>query len=434
MKKILSFAVAVVMLLSLSIPMTYAAPETTGTASKVGSVEGGSEAYIAKMGYAEAGSGWTAITSVAQLKGISSGNYYLSGDIEFQSGDHALGGGSERWATSEFGTITIDGCGYSISGWDYTGTKAYLFKVKSGNTFILKNAIFSDISINVTSGCISVLGVVDGTAKVDNVSITADIYTTFTNYANNNGISGFFSYAGDKSNIEISNSEMNGSVTQDGQAGNTLNAGVTGFVAASRGAVTITNCVNNARIEGYDVVAGIIASRENGDKKFIENCVNNGQIISTRESKISNAFVGPNGTQAAKITVTDCVNTGMLTSLIGGVVTTTVPTGVNGAQAFIQMTNGAETQDVRFILAMSEAEYEANKADLTFKVTFKVDGQYLSMDLKVENVLTTVEGGDMIYNAADGVVLCGVIVEDVPTNEWTACALSYNGAMWTYAK
>lgn len=549
MKKLISFAVAVLMLVTLAVPMTYAADHTVaGTASDVGSVVGltvdevavtSSEDYIAKMGYADEGSGWAAITTVDGLKNAVGGNYYIANNLVFTEADNVCQPDQTYICKAIAADTTIDGCGFTVTGIEMTDVKAMLWYVAGSITFNLKNLSVGTESSMVTFHAgsnvgFSALGNVDGKSYVNNVCVWADFTTT-----GDGQVGGFYGYGGNNSWIEITNSEMNGTISGTGATN------AAGFVAYNKGQTKLTNCVNNADITvtytgtatpivaGFYVLhrswTGLTNCVNNGDITLVSdtggglagfavmqsgyqkafnckftNCVNNGNVIQIGNGTFTDGVAGiatfgtidknrtftfencvNNGTVAGYSSVggigatnanyhnrkvfNSCVNngtvianggsahgiyaalyafqemnnmgsctdTGMVTQLVDGVKTTVVNSGVNEPKAFIQMTSGSEINDVRFILAMNEAEYEAAKNDLEFTVAFKLaDGtvKARTMDVIVAfKQLTSNETTDVV-NAADGVVLCGVIVTDVPADAWTNCSISYNGNAWTYAK
>lgn len=430
MKKLISFVVAVLMLLSIAVPVTFATDTTaSGTETKtVGSVEAD---YISKMGYADPESGWIAIDSYDDFALMANGgNFYLTQNVDFTGTNYAVVVSLNEDNTTPV-TVTLDGCGFSIENLDLDGgttSHATIWDIWNNSTLTVKNLTIGSATRHATSngvaGTSMFARVHSGDCTVDNVCIWADV-------TSDGNVGGFVAYSGRNRNVVIQNSEMNGSVEL---SGTTTNCNVAGIAAATRSWVTIENCVNNADVTANAAgswAGGIMSPYNYNNRCSAISCINNGDIVYVGGA---DAITGGKYT-SAWLQLEGNANTGMVTKVVDNDKNIiTVPTGIDAPKAFIQTTNGTETQNVRFILAMSEAEYEANKDNLTFKVTFKVDGQYLSMDFNVIAVLTTVDCTDMTYNAADGVVLCGVIVEDVPTDAWSACRLSYGDNAWTCTK
>lgn len=449
MKKLISFAVAVLMLLSIAVPVTFAAdtdPVVTGKATTTGSVEGlavngeavtSSQDYIDKMGYAEDDS-WIAITEVSQISaafmkndaGKCAGKYYLAGNITFT--DAITFDSSTAYyllnPNDTSNPFVLDGCGYSILGLDMRNTaSSALFMVSNGSTNVtLKNITFGSSTNHVKISANGAGGIFQpqGTFVVENMCIWADV--------TNSGTSGtgiFAGYTHRSANVSISNTEINGFVKYTG----TGTAGTAGFITNSRGSVSITNCTNNALVDGGNGTAAGFYGIHSGSYTpavSITGCVNNGTVASAGAT--ADAICTSTSTT---VTLNNNFNTGMVTQVVDGVKTTEVPTGINEPKAFIQMSDGEETYDIRFILAMSEAEYTAAAESLSFKISFKMtDGKVYSKNFNEIVAFNSVVTEDETYNAADGVVFCGVIVTDVVDAEWTKCGISYGGDTWAYTK
>ncbi len=351
MKKLISFAVAVVMLLSLSIPMTFAADthEVAGPATTKGSVVGlkvdgvkvtSSADYIAKMGY-EDDENWTAITSVQQFKDELSngGNFYIAKPLVFGASDNVIYSGENEAICKRLTGTTetvLDGCGYSITGINFTNTKAMLFYLeKAENTLEIKN-----LSIGVEGNPVvmdggskfgfSVLGNVNGKSIVDNVSIWANL--SVTNPSAGGNLAGFHGYAGPKATIQISNSEINGLITGETD---TYALNVAGFVAGSKGKVEITNCVNKATMTGSETagldMAGFVANTSGNVK--ITNCENKATMTGSGKTKDLN-MAGFVASTSGKVEIANCDNSAEIN------VTHTGDAGAAGAAGFFVSCSG----------------------------------------------------------------------------------------------
>lgn len=444
MKKLISFAVAVLMLLTMAVPMAFAADhEVAGTAETKGSVVGltvdgeavtSSGDYIAKMGYDKPENGWTEVNSVAGFKAMSGkgGYFYLSADIDFETEIFTT-----SYIVSPKGEYVLDGCGYTLKNLKMeTKGAACPFNVGASTPSTIKNLNVGEsdkwASIIGAADSVSALAIANltGTFSVDNVKVWASVKTTTSQVA------GIVCYTGKSTTLSITNCEMNGEVIGENMDG----YGSAGIATRCRGTTTISNCVNNATV--YGNIAGGIYGRQADGVPTISNCVNNGTIVSkatdgnlASPTYVTNGISGSNKTNAKE---TNCVNTGMITyTQLYGTPTTVVPTGVNAPKAYLQETEeymiGDESvTDLRFILSMKAEDFEAAKADLEFKVSFRLtDGTDISKNFNEIVAFETVETDDYIYNAADGVVFCGVIVTGVVKSEWERCGISYAGKTWT---
>ena len=310
MRRILSIALAVLMLLSVATVGVFTVSAETGTDADANAVA------------------INDATDFAMMDG--NGSYYLAADITVDT------------TYNKSFTGTFDGRGHKIT------TSAPLFAQVSEAT--LKNLVI-DGEYTDTATAADYIGmlakvaentVIDGV--VSNVKVTAtasniagivgyvrggtDTFIVMTNCVNNGAISSNTGWAGgliagsdaDKTVIEncVNNGEVK-SVKADGVTTATTAAGIVAVVTSSDGVFELVNCINNANVTGHRP-GGILGCAEALRQGSFERCVNNGDILST-----TNYAGGITCRIDAKspITYRACVNTGDVTifqSQAGGMI------------------------------------------------------------------------------------------------------------------
>lgn len=264
MKKIISFALAVVMIAGLFsvIPMTVTAEESSTGVTAVGSVP---------TGYVPVG---TAINNQDEFYAMTAnGKYYLTKDITITESY-----GSNR--PTKF-TGTLDGNGHSIT-------------LSSGSS------IFSSL----------------GTCTVKNLTING--YVNVTGASTTAGaIVGTVSGG---STVVFENIVNNAPVTSEYRAG-----GLVGVIN-DKSYVRFVRCVNNAPVTGSNMLGGILGYTQGYSLEMFD-CVNNGKVSSTASGSICGGMVGRNGGDYAIADerfafIKNCKNTGAIysTSKAGGII------------------------------------------------------------------------------------------------------------------
>ena len=229
MKKILSFAVALVMLLTMSIP-TFAIYD--GASASVGSVD---------SGYTPTG---TPISSVNDFINNmpAGGTYYLTKDLDFSGTTYT----TSIW--DKTGDLTLDGCGYSLTGITINGSGdvGVFYDLRVGT---IKNL---NVEAEITTGTGACAGL---------TALSKGGYDTIFNNVKLNvkikggKIGGFCGYA-QSGGFQFINCEVNGTIDGSESAKTGENGGVGGFLGQSKKAGTMEYCTNNATVIGNDTCTG----------------------------------------------------------------------------------------------------------------------------------------------------------------------------------
>ncbi len=320
MKKILSFAVALVMLLTMSIP-TFAIYD--GAPDTVGSVD---------SGYTPTG---TPVSSVSEFVNMAAGGtYYLTKSLDFSGTTYT----ASIW--NKTGDLTLDGCGHSLTGITINGSGdvGVFYDLRVGT---IKNLnVEADIT---TTGCAGLTALSKGGYDTcfENVKLNVKI--------RGGQVGGFCGYAASGKFI-FKNCEVNGTIDGSGSTASGGNSGVGGFLGRTQKAGEMDYCTNNATVLGNNSNAGGFIGRarygfiiddsinkgnvsntsgsgDSGTAGFIgmtqsdsgstgstmiRGCKNIGEIKGGRDS---GGFIGAvyNGTNVKGITVQNCINEGDVT-------------------------------------------------------------------------------------------------------------------------
>lgn len=236
----------------------------------------------------------TAITNQSELAAMTSnGNYYLANNITI----------SETWDYSTVFTGTLDGMGHTIMFAAGTTIGAGLFKYVSLGATIKNLNIISNTANDkwgstrksgdgyyqnsqaVAGLTASIFGREGNKTPItiQNVTVTANISSgaDFNGLAMG-GIVGEIRMA----RVNITNCAFNGSIISTGTHSNE-GSGFGGIIGKLHGAtygITISRCVNNGTISGYQNVGGILGNSHNSGKNdfvSIQKCINTGDITST---------------------------------------------------------------------------------------------------------------------------------------------------------
>ncbi len=228
MKKILSFAVALVMLLTMSIPMASAiydgAPDTVGTV---------------ESGYTPTGN---AVSNVDEFVAMETGGtYYLTEDLDFSGTTYT----ASIW--NKTGDLNLDGCGHSLTGITINGTGDV------GVFCDLRNGTIKNLNVEatITTGTGACAGLTalskSGTTNFENVKLNVNI--------KGGKIGGFCGYA-EGGTINIYNSEVNGKIDGSTSSKTGENGGVGGFLGQMKKAGVIEFCTNKATVLGNNTCTG----------------------------------------------------------------------------------------------------------------------------------------------------------------------------------
>ncbi len=321
MKKIISFAMAFAMLLTMSIPMASAIYD--GAPVDVGSVA---------AGYTPTGK---AVNNVAEFVAMETGGtYYLTKDLDFSGTTYT----ASIW--NKIGDLNLDGCGHSLTGITINGTGDV------GVFYDLRVGTIKNLKVEATittTGCAGLTSLSKGGYDTIFENVKLDVNIT------GGQVGGFCGYA-QSGGFKFTKCEVNGTIDGSGSSSSGGNTGVGGFIGRTKKAGEMDFCTNNATIIGNQSNAGgfigrvqygfIIddsvnkgdVSNVSGDSDsgaagfigltqadsgsqgstMIRGCKNVGEIRGGRDS---GGFIGAvaNGTNVKGITVQNCINEGDVT-------------------------------------------------------------------------------------------------------------------------
>ena len=282
MKKIISFALAVVMIAGLFsvIPMTVTAEESSTGVTEVGAVP---------TGYVPVG---TAITKPEEFYAMKAdGNYYLANDIEI----------TDSYKSKSKFTGTLDGNGHSIK---LGGNPIF----KSLGSCTVKNlTIWGSV---IVTGAKTTAGAIVGTVSGGSI-----VY--FENIVNNAPVTSAYRAGGlvgminDKSYARFVRCVNNAPVI-----GTNLIGGILGYTLGYT--LEMFDCVNIGTVSTTTAkgICGGLVGRNGGDYAiaderfaFIKNCKNTGDIHSTSEA---GGIIGV--AKGSTVNIVSCVNEGKITS------------------------------------------------------------------------------------------------------------------------
>lgn len=287
MKKIISFAVALVMLLAMSVPTALAA----GAPDGVGEVA---------EGYTPTGTPISSIEAFESMEPGSSNYYYLTKSLDFSGKTYS----TCVWNKS--GYLNLDGCGYSLTGITISGTGdlGVFSNIEQGTVKNL-NVQFSVTTGNGNCAGLTAISKTNSDKNVYFENIKLDVYLK-------GGKLGAFCGYSAKGQVNIKNCVVNGTVDGSASSKNEENAGVGGYLGQMQRAGTIENCTNNATVLGKGCTGGFIGRVTYGYK--LVNCVNNGEVKNIGSFKGdtgTGGFIGTAqtaGNSTNKTQVIDCVN------------------------------------------------------------------------------------------------------------------------------
>ena len=319
MRKTLSFILALVMILSMSMISVYAediiliAPNPNSTPEGI------------------------AITTAAEFAAMAAdGKYYLANDITIaepyaEAFTGTLDGNGKTVTISQpmfvnFGgtikNLTIEGSVTSLASAEEIailsgdGARAAVAaKVACGT-----EVVFENITNNAAVSAIGNLSGDDCSGSMVGKIEFADVNVKFINVVNNatitglNQVGGIVGWAKTAATVSFDNCINNGEIKETGS-----NAYCAGIICRSDAALTTyTACTNNARVSsGKDQAGGMIAYASKGSFEFT-GCVNNGEIAPTVGK--AGGLIGnincndADGKTGAYVTVKDCVNYGNVTA------------------------------------------------------------------------------------------------------------------------
>ncbi|MBO5416687.1 MAG: hypothetical protein J6A83_08680, partial [Clostridia bacterium] len=437
------------MIPSIAVGATDAA--TVGASLDVAKVGKVADADTLKAEYAAAG--WTEITSVGDFNTITTGNYYLSGDIEVQAG--------ETLKAVYTGEIILDGCGYAIK---YVDQDCSIFKAQiRGYDLYVKNLSIINAKVDEadeTTDSVDCAGILFDNVdrcrpQIDNVYLSGELNVgenaSHINYAGL--LVGFIGKS--SGNVSITNTVVEGTLTcaaanaavggMIGQSsiasGSSLNiencignvdcfftptsktdatAGTGGFVGKAARTVNIMSCTNNGNVYAPSCFGSFVGSAIATPAVTIDSCVNKGGVYATvADAPSCDEFVGYT-VSGYTSTVNNSVNNGETknVTLLG------LDAGATAGWLSATDVDAEETRDVRFILAL---DAEAMKtATYTLTVTFTTSEGSISRSATKVTVFEGLIAGGVEYHATSGVVLCGLEITDVPETDWTSVTVAFD--------
>lgn len=220
-------------------------------------------------------------------------DYYLTADIDLTGipGQKPIGTGSSAYFAGNF-----NGCGYTISGLNLSGTSY-----------------------------IGLFGYIDGTAARRTVSNLTIADSTFTCTGGSAGVGAVAAVV--KGNVDFTGCRIESTVTVSMTGAQDGAGGICGYFYPSPGCVAyITDCVNEGTINGARSMVGRIVGFMKNDSTsigVIRNCVNNGSINAStgHAGGIVGYYRAHSSSADYYIEVKDCINTGTITapSYLGGI-------------------------------------------------------------------------------------------------------------------
>ena len=295
MKKIISFAVALIMLFTMSSTMAFAAFE--GAPSTVGTVADG---------YTPEG---TPVSSVSEFEAMAAGGtYYLTKSLDFSGKTYTI----SVW--NKTGALNLDGCGYSLTGITVNGSGdvGVFYQLTDAN---IKNLIVEASITTGTGACAGLTAISkSGATNFENVKLTYGVLK-------GGKLGGFCGYS-QTGSFHLKNCEVNGLIDGSASTKTGENAGVGGFFGQLKKVGKIEYCTNNATIDcagtnsASPATGGFIGRVTFGF--IIENSVNNGLVDNSKagsSNDTTGGFIGmtqsynDGGTpEPYETLVKDCVN------------------------------------------------------------------------------------------------------------------------------
>lgn len=246
-------------------------------------------------------------TSLSYAGRYYGGNHTVSGlYLNNASKDYVGFFGAVTGKVQDLGIIDTN-----FRGRNYTsGLVGYL----TGNCSI--NNCYSSATISGTGYCGGVVGEIVTTSYL----VTIDrCYNTGVVTGSSDYIGGVIGYNVGNSKLNITNCHNIGKIT--GSADKV--GGIIGTEESNAG-LTIDKCYNAGIITGKGSVGGIVANILGKTESLVKNCYNTGEIICTNtESSSNKATGGIIGKGNSKISITNCYNSGKVTSksdYTGGIV------------------------------------------------------------------------------------------------------------------
>ena len=256
---------------------------------------------------------WEAIRQLVDKVAVTSTSYTFEGKKVYLTQNLNAAGQSVKCIAPTFGTAFkghLDGQGYTIDNVRMTCTDKY----NNGLFGFTMNATFENLVIG--SGCVftqhspgdrdwrasnaSLVAIVWGTGTIRNVQSAASVLTNGSNAASG-GIVGQI-WTGN--NVTISNCTFTGVASPDTDNAFTNTpriGGIVGFIQASTGTTTISNCVNEGTVTSRTTGAwytngagGIVGESQN--TTLIQNCVNRGVITAPFAGGILGTQINGSGT------------------------------------------------------------------------------------------------------------------------------------------
>ncbi len=294
----------------------------------------------------------TAITSAAEFKTMTAtGTYYLANNIDFD------GEAFPNYIIETF-SGTLDGQGYKLYNFSITANAEKTYggvfgTVADDGATTIKNLQIGASGANIQmapsytgSGNGYIGGVVglhnnSNNLTMSNVTVYADLKVPFVKGNFYHG--GLIGYA---SNVDMTNCQMNGSIyAQPTRVDKNSETLVGGLVGVMWGNGTITNCINNAKIEivqyNNNVYSGGIMALAGTKNITFSNCVNMGDIeivdIEGTRHLSAGALGGIAGrARLAEGVFNNCVN-------MGSILINTQPSGATTAYYYGGITGRNQT-------------------------------------------------------------------------------------------
>ena len=233
---------------------------------------------------------------------------YINGavisNVIFEDVDLSYGSGSYRGAVAGYlyGTNTIENITVSgsIAGNDYVGGIAGkpLLNANNPGTLTIRGCVNA---ANI-EGKDKIGGVV-GYARADVAGTTKVVVENCRNTGAVSGAQYIGGIAGWAYNAEIK-SCVNSGVLESAAS----DSSVGGIVGNANQNVTVSDCVNNADINGADVVGGIIGTSNSGNA-IVSKCANSGSVAG-----VNNVAGIIGGTAASGDAIDNCYNSGVITA------------------------------------------------------------------------------------------------------------------------